>query len=1174
MARDIFISHATDDHAVAEQVCELLEKRGLRCWIAPRNVSAGAVWDEAILDAIEQSRTFLLLLSTHSNESSYVKNEVNRAFSEGKPIITFRLEDVLPGRSLQLYLARHHWMDAFPAPLEPRVEQLGASIARLLNPSADASFVGVAMPPAGATVGRSSQSPAPVPTPPTAASVSQGSQPAEKLPPSEGTRPVTLLPEGARVPRKVTVGSRLGPYEIVALVGAGGMGEVFKANDSRLNRTVAIKVLSSQFAADADRLRRFEQEARAAAALNHPNILTVYDVGTENGVPFIVSELLEGETLADRIAHLGAGPTMRTSLSRLAPVGSGASAGPKSGRSGEVPRDNPKLVDPSAEGAALARPRGLSVRKAIDYAVQLARGLAAAHDKGIVHRDLKPQNIWITRDGQAKILDFGLAKLTEIESALGGNSPAAGLNTQAGMMLGTVGYMSPEQVRGQATDQRSDIFSFGAILYEMLSGQRAFAGATPADTLMAILERDPPDEPLAEHQVSPGLVRLIDRCLEKNVAGRFRSAGDLAFALEAMAGSLGSSTQIAAGAAQPGEAALAFGFRQWPLVWRSLVPVVGVAVAATAVVSGITVWKLRPSAPAQPVMRSTFLLPEGQQFTNPGRHLVAISPDGTQMVYVANQRLYLRSLSQLDARPIPGTEITQGVLNPVFSPDGLSVVFNSLADSTLKRIAVAGGAAVTLCQADSPFGMSWGPDGIVFGQGVKGIMRVSPNGGAPETLVSVKTGEQAHGPQMLPDGRTVLFTLATGTSGDRWNKARIVAQNVKSAERKILIEGGSDARYLPTGHLLYAHEGVVFAVPFDPQRLATAGGPVPVVDGVSRTSGQTGAAHFGVSATGTLIYRPGPVSASTSQLSLGFFDRKGTAELLKVPPGHYEQPRLSPDGKRIAFGGDDGTIWIYDLAGANAVRRLTFDGQGNNRFPIWSADSQRVTFQSDREKDQGIFWQRADGAGAAERLATAAEGMSYIPEDWSPDGTRLLYEASGQDLMSALWMLSLEDKKAERFDAVVSPATTLISAVFSPDGKWVAYASGDGRASGAVYVQPFPPTGARYQISKNNEWGRHPVWSPDGRELFFAPGPGNNQLIVVGISTQPALAFGDAVAVTRPFFNTAASNARPYDISRDGQRFLGLIDAAQATQLGRVQADQIQVVLNWFDELKQRVPVK
>ena len=595
---------------------------------------------------------------------------------------------------------------------------------------------------------------------------------------------------------------------------------------------------------------------------------------------------------------------------------------------------------------------------------------------------------------------------------------------------------------------------------------------------------------------------------------------------------------------------------------------------------------LRPPAPSSPVMRFTLALGDGQRFSVVNNQILAVSPDGTRLVYVANNQLYVRSMSDLEARPIPGTQGTTSPHNPVFSPDGLSIAFVSNPDQAIKKIAVSGGAAVTLCPVEERgrvLGMTWDAGGIVFGE-AKGIRRVSANGGQPELLVSAKDGEVMYRPQVLPGGEWLLLTVATAATADGWDKAQIVVQSLKSGERKTLLSGGSDGRYLPTGHVVYALGGVLFAVPFDLRQLAVTGGPVPVVEGVQRSASANGAARFSVSSTGSLVFIPGPAKGSAVQLSVGLFDRIGGSELLKIPPGPYQLPRMAPDGTRIAFGSDDGkeaSIWTYELSGTSAMRRLTFEGQGHNRFPVWSADSQRVAFQSDREGDLGIFWQRADGTGTAERLTKADAGVSHIPEASSPSGPggdageRLLYNTGKGGATSearALWVLSLKDKTAARFDAVETPATTLTGAVFSPDGRWVAYASQEGRTSSAVYVQPFPPTGAKYQISKNADDGHHPMWSADGAELLFNSGPGR-PLDTVRVTTQPSFTFGEATPVPRPFQSASPGFERPYDISRDGQRILGLIDAAQ-TQAGAPAAPQIQVVLNWFEELKAKVPTR
>jgi len=928
-------------------------------------------------------------------------------------------------------------------------------------------------------------------------------------------------------------GSRLGAYEIVALLGAGGMGEVYRARDTKLGREVAVKVLPEAFLFDPDRVARFEREAKVLASLNHPHIAALYGMEESGGRHFLVMELVEGETLAERLARAeGLRPRRGSSAS-----------------GGGAPRAV-NDVDP-----------GLPVEEALKIAHQMADALEAAHDKSVMHRDLKPANVKITPDENVKVLDFGLAKA--MEPAARGFSPAAATNsptlsmmaTQAGVILGTAAYMSPEQAKGFQADHRSDVFSFGSVLYEMLTGRQPFQGDTAPEILASVLVREP-DFGALPPNLNPRLPELLKRCLEKNPKRRWQAVGDLRAEVEA----------VAAAPRAVAVPTLTQSIAQPQPLWRRAIPVLG-AVVVTGVLFVTGAMYFRPSTTPPTITRFPFTLAEGQQFTNAGRQVVSISPDGTQMVYVASQRLYRRSMSELEARPIQGTEIPQGVLNPVFSPDGRSIAFWSFADQTIKKIAVSGGAAVTICPADPPFGMSWGTDGILFGQGSKGIMRVSANGGKPALLVSVKGGELAYGPQILPGGQTVLFTLAKGT-GDSWDKAHIVVQTLRSGERKILLEGGSDARYLPTGHIVYALGGVLFAVPFDLKRLEVTGGPVPIVEGIRRsTGGGTGIAHFSFSDTGSLIYIPGPASTTGTQADLALIDRKGAVEPLKLPLGAYQFPRTSPNGKLIAFATDDGKeaiVWIYDLSGTSSMRRLTFGGK--NRFPIWSADGQRVAFQSDREGDLGIFWRRADGTGTAERLTKPDQGTSHVPESWSPKGERFLFGVTKGSNVS-LWTFSLQDKKVTPFGGVQSSIPS--DAGFSPDGRWVAYGSNE-TGGPEIYVQPFPSTGAKYQVSKNGG-SFHPLWSPDGKELFYVPAPG--QFGVVSVTTQPSITFGNIVPIPRPFIVLGPAFAREHDITPDGKRFVGVVASGQ-TQAGAPATPQIQVVLNWFEELKQRVPVR
>jgi Tol biopolymer transport system component/predicted Ser/Thr protein kinase len=881
----------------------------------------------------------------------------------------------------------------------------------------------------------------------------------------------------------LAAGTRLGPYEILAPIGAGGMGEVYRARDTQLRRDVAIKVLPTVLSDDPERLARFEREAKLLAALNHPNIAQIY--GVEERA--LVMELVEGETL-----------------------------------NGPVP-----------------------VKIALQYAKQIADALEAAHEKGIIHRDLKPANIMITPAGAVKVLDFGLAKAADELAASGNpaNSPTLTMSpTQAGMILGTAAYMSPEQARGKAVDKRADVWAFGVVLYELLTGKQMFTGETVTDVLASVVKEQP-----ALDRLPARVGTIVERCLQKDPRQRWQAIGDVRVEIEAL---LAGPHGILEGDLLAPPRSL----------WKRAIGVVAVGILASAI-TGVVVWNFKPSVPLA-VTRFPVQLGEGQSFFG-NRLQIAISPDGRQMVYCANLRMYLRGMAELEARVVPGSEVPSGMSSPVFSPDGHVLAFYSAGDSTLRRIAVNGGAAVTICRAVNPWGMTWGVDGLVFGQGNQGILRVSPNGGQPEVLLTAKSGELVAHPQVLPGAEAVLFTVAKAPNA--WDKAQIAVQVLKTGARKTLIDGGSAARYLPTGHIVYAVSGSLFAAPFDLRRLEVTAGPAPVVEGVMRGS-LTGMAHFNFSDNGSLIYIPGPASTGSGQVSLALVDRKGGVEPLKLPPAAYGYPRVSRDGKRVAYGIDDGkevAVWIYDVSGANAPRRLTF--QGANRYPIWSPDGERVAFQSDRDGDLGIFWQRADGNGTAERLTKPEKGVAHIPDSWSPDGQQLSYTAI-QGSTPGVWTLSLRDRKATPFAESASASSE--ASEFSPDGRWVAYQSSEtGRPE--IYVRPFPASAAKYQIHSGGLNGDvHPLWSRDGKELSFGTGP--STFAAVSIATAAGFTFSNPAPVQRGGLTGTPGGPRNYDRLPDG-RFMGVIQAGQ-TQAG--PAAQIQVVLNWFEDLKHLVPTR
>jgi serine/threonine-protein kinase len=918
-------------------------------------------------------------------------------------------------------------------------------------------------------------------------------------------------------------GARLGPYEITAQIGVGGMGEVYEATDTNLKRAVAIKVLPGAVASDAERLARFQREAEVLASLNHPNIASIYGLERSDGATALVMELVKGETLADRIAR---GPI------------------------------------PLSEALPIAR--------------QIAEALEAAHEQGIIHRDLKPANIKVRSDGTVKVLDFGLAKASEPTSGLSSSlslsptitSPAM---TQMGVILGTAAYMSPEQAKGRAADKRSDVWAFGCVLFEMLAGRPAFDGEDVTDVIASVVRAEPSWSALPP-DVPPLVRALLQRCLEKDRKRRVADISAVIFAISehAVTSLSVAPVSISAVATRP--------------VLRQALPFLVTALVAALAAGALTaasVWFFGLRAPMPTVSRFTVSLPAGEQFAAPAFSVVAISPDGTQIVYAANQRLFLRSMSLLTPRLIAGTERTSGFAGgPFFSPDGRFVAFwegTTPSTFTLKKIDVNGGVAVPICQTPTSFGGSWGSDDtIVFGQ-QKGIMRVSANGGQPELIVEAKRGETVLGPQVLPGGRSILFTLArdivsptAASSVERWDKALIVVQSLTSGARKTVVDGGSDARYVESGHLVYAVGDALFAVPFDLNREEVTGPSVPVLDGVRRgafAQVESGVAQFSVSKTGSLVYAPAQVGAETTQRDLVIINRKGDAESLRLPRRGYESPRVSPKGNELAFATSDTTeanVWIYELAGTRSPRQLTFEGR--NRYPIWTADGQRVAFQSDRDGDLGVFWQRADGTTAAERLTKAETGAAHIPRAWSPDGRTLLVAVTQDfNFAKSLFAFSVADRKVTPV-VEATQSTDPADATFSSDGRWIAYSS-----DAQIFVQPFPAMSAKYSIPTR---AVHPIWSRDGNELYFeALGP-RGLLNVLNVTTQPIFAFGNPVTVpTGPVQLGFTSLERQYDVMPNGRGLVAALNVRQSESEAPL-VTQIQVVLNWAEELKRLAPTK
>jgi len=880
-------------------------------------------------------------------------------------------------------------------------------------------------------------------------------------------------------------GKRLGPYEILSAIGAGGMGEVYRARDTRLERIVAVKILPDHLSDRAELRERFEREARTVASLNHPHICTLHDIGHQDGTDFLVMEYLEGETLAERLKK---GP--------------------------------------------------LPLEQVLQHAIEISDALDKAHRKGITHRDLKPGNIMLTKSG-TKLLDFGLAKLRGPQAAVANLSalPTEGSNlTAQGTIVGTLQYMAPEQLEGKAADARTDIFAFGAVVYEMATGKKAFDGKSQASVMAKIMESDPVPMWSLQPMTPPALDRVVKKCLRKGPEERWQNAHDITDELK----------WIAEGSSQAGlsMAGITPARRDWPkmLLWPA-------AVLAACAVVGLTVWHFRP-VPPRPVTRFTITLPSGQRLAGLDEPAVAISRDGARLAYIAAQangvpQLYVRPMDSPEAKPIPGTE---GAANPFFSPDSQWVGFFAL--SKLKRVSVSGGAAVILADAPSPQGASWGSQGMIaFGSEPAAVLlQVSDAGGTPQALTRLQKGETDHDwPEFLPGDKTILFAAS---GNDRAN-AQVAIQSLGTGTRRNLIQGATHPHYAPSGQLVYAQGGNLMAMPFDLQRLAVTGAAVPVVEGVLQST-SSGAAQYSFSATGSLVYVAGAVQA-TEQLRPVWVSRNGTEQPLPTPVQEYQFPRLSPDGRRLALTISD-QIWMYDLS-RETLSRFTFEGDENNA-PLWTPDGKRIAFLSGKEgTSSNIFWALADGSGGLERLTTSEYRQG--PTSWSPDGQLLAFVEVNPNKRFDIWVLRMSDRKSQPF---IQTRFNAAAPQFSPDGHWLAYIS-DESGRYEVYVQPYPGPGGKWQIS--TEGGTEPMWNPNGRELFYRSG---DKMMAVDIATQPGFVAGRP----RKLFEGRYKPMVPtpdYDVSPDGQRILMIKENDQESA-----PTQINVVLNWFEELKQKVP--
>jgi serine/threonine-protein kinase len=917
------------------------------------------------------------------------------------------------------------------------------------------------------------------------------------------------------------IGSTLAHYRITAQLGAGGMGEVWRATDEKLGREVALKILPEDFADDPDRHTRFEREAQVLASLNHPNIAHLY--GLEHAEP-----------------------------------SSDSAAGSDSSPRAPMPSSPPVhfLVMELVEGEGLDEviDRGpIPIEETVSIAFQIAEALEAAHEAGVVHRDLKPANIKVTQDGTVKVLDFGLAKASQPDddASRADESPTLTARaTAAGVILGTAAYMSPEQARGKTVDRRADVWAFGVVLWEMLMGRRLFVGETVSDVLAAVLRAEPDwnDPP---HGTPDSLRRMLARCLQRDPRQRLQWIGDARLDLAELHGGSPEQQEDSADAGVPSQ-----GRRPpWWLLVATLV--IGTAVGA------VLAWRIGRSTaihhPAEQAVHAAVPLADDERLAfgehmplGVGRRSIALSPDGMTLVYVVVSEdstvLKVRRLDRLQSSTLSGTE---GAFDPFFSPDGQTVAF--FTRNKLKKVSLRGGEPITLCDAVNPVGGSWGDDDRIVFAAREGqeLLRIDGDGGTPEVLTSTKTTKSRSLalPQVVNGGKTVLITRRTGTSNH--NYWSIGAFDVDTGDSHILIRGGTSGQYVPTGHLVFARAGSLQAVALDLERLEVSGEPVPILDGVRVES--LGAAHFSVSGTGTLAFIPG------TDMKIGelvWVDRAGIVQPLEFPPATYGAFELDPRGERLAIVVADSNerISIYDLERGTTT---PIAQSGNSHSPVWTSDGRSVIFGSDEFDVSSIFLTPADGSGRASELDLPTELRGATPYSASTDGRSLAVTSAWLNTGGDVWVVRLHGGTDAH--PIVATSASEWGPSVSPDGRWVAYTS-DTSGRYEVYVQPFPDGGRIWTVS--NDGGEEPVWAPRGDELYYRNG---NEWMAVPVTTGTTFSAGrPRVLFEGPFLNVPGFS---YDVHADGDRFL-LIRGLDRGTRSRLP----HLIFNWSSQLDRSVP--